>query len=81
MRSVRSCESLSSILCSVRFNPMIHAKAKTVASRDIPKGKEYLFTAVDEPRQGGPAAPPAGEMKIYVTALEGEAPVFTQVVR
>ena len=61
--------------------PMIHAKAKTVASRDIPKGKEYLFTAVDEPRQGAPDAPPAGEMKVYVTALEGEAPVFTQVVR
>ena len=25
--------------------------------------------------------PPMGEMKVYVTALEGEAPVFTQVVR
>ena len=61
--------------------PMIHAQAKTVASRVIEGGTEYLFTAVDLPREGAPQAPPAGEMKIYVTALEGEAPVFTQVVR
>lgn len=61
--------------------PMIHAKASTVASRTIPGGTEYLFTAVDLPREGGPQAPPPGEMKVYVTALEGEAPEFTQVVR
>ncbi len=61
--------------------PMIHAKAKTVASRDIPGGTEYLFTAADLPRENNPQMPPAGEMKVYVTILKGEAPVFTRVVR
>ena len=62
--------------------PMIHAKATAVASRPIPGGTEYLFTAVDLPREGMPAppTPPAG-FQVYVTALDGEAPVFTQVVR
>lgn len=60
--------------------PMIHAKAKTVASRSIPGGTEYLFFAADQPRPGGPQMP-AGEMQVYVTVLEGEAPVFTRVVR
>ena len=60
--------------------PMIRAKAKSVASRSIPGGTEYLFFAADQPRPGGPQMP-AGEMKVYVTALEGEAPVFTRVVR
>ena len=60
--------------------PMIHAKAVSAASRTIPGGTEYLFTAVDEPRDDAPVADP-GEMQVYVTALEGEAPVFTQVVR
>ena len=61
--------------------PMIHAKASTVAQRAIPGGVEYLFTAVDGPREDNPQMPPAGEMKVYVTVLDGEAPVFTQVVR
>lgn len=61
--------------------PMIHAKAKTVASRAIPGGTEYLFTAADQPRGGGAPMPPAGEIKVYVVAIDGEAPVFTQVVR
>ena len=61
--------------------PMMHAKASTVASRIIPGGTEYLFTAVDQPREDNPNMPPAGEMKVYVTVVEGEAPVFTQVVR
>jgi flavodoxin len=61
--------------------PMINAQAKTVASRAIPGGTEYLFTAVDKPREGAPQGAPAGEMKVYVTVVEGEAPVFTQVVR
>lgn len=60
--------------------PMIQAKASKVASRTIPGGTEYLFTAVDKPRPDSPQMP-TGEMKVYVTALEGEAPVFTQVVR
>ena len=61
--------------------PMMHAQAKTVASRTLPKGIEYLFTAVDLPREDRPNMPPAGEMQVYVTVIEGEAPVFTQVVR
>ena len=47
--------------------PMIRAKAEEVASRPVPGGTEYLFAA-----QG---------MKIYVLALDGQEPVFTQVVR
>ena len=61
--------------------PMIHAQATTVAARAIPNGTEYLFTAVDLPREDGIKAPSAGSMQVYVTAIEGEAPVFTRVVR
>ena len=61
--------------------PMIHAQAKTVASRVIPNGTEYLFTAVDLPREDKPDMPPAGEMQVYVTVAEGENPVFTRVIR
>ena len=66
---------------AVKDYQMIHAKAKSVALRTIPGGTEYLFTATDLPRGGNQNMPPAGEMKVYVTAIEGEAPVFTQVVR
>ena len=61
--------------------PMIHAKAKMVATRAIPEGKEYLFTAVDLPREEKPDMPPAGEMKVYVSVVAGETPVFTKVIR
>ena len=61
--------------------PMIQAEAKTVASRTIPGGTEYLFTAADKPRPGAPQGPGAGEMKVYVTVLEGANPEFTQVAR
>ena len=61
--------------------PMLHAKATTVASRVIEGGVEYLFSAEDLPREDNPNMPPAGEMKVYVTVAEGEAPVFTKVVR
>lgn len=61
--------------------PMIHAQAKSVASRSLPNGVEYLFTAVDLPREDGQSAPAASEMQVYVTVLEGEDPVFTQVIR
>ena len=61
--------------------PMMHAKAVAVASRLIPDGVEYLFTAVDLPREDNPNMPPAGEMKVYVTALGEEMPVFTKVIR
>ena len=61
--------------------PMIHAKAKTVASREIPGGTEYLFTAEDQPREGAPAGAVPTELKVYVLALDGQDPVFTQVLR
>lgn len=61
--------------------PMLHAEAKTVASRNLPNGVEYLFTAVDIPREDNPKMPPAGELKVYVTVENGAAPVFTNVVR
>ena len=61
--------------------PMLHAKAKTVAVRSIPDGKEYLFTAVDLPREDKSDMPPAGERQVYVTVVDGAAPVFTKVIR
>lgn len=61
--------------------PMIHAKAKTVASREVPGGTEYLFTAEDQPREGAPAGAAPAELKVYVLALDGQDPVFTQVLR
>ena len=61
--------------------PMLHAKATTVAARTIPDGTEYLFTAVDLPREDKPNMPPAGEMQVYVTVTEGATPVFTKVIR
>ena len=61
--------------------PMMHAQVKTVASRVIPEGTEYLFTAVDLPREEKPDMPPAGEMKVYVSVIGEEAPVFTKVIR
>ena len=61
--------------------PMIHAKAKTVGSRSISGGTEYLFCAEDLPRENTPQAAPAGQMQVYVTVLNGSAPVFTRVNR
>lgn len=66
---------------SVGDYPMMHANPESVGLRDIPGGKEYLFIAVDLPREDNPDMPPMGHMKVYVTVLEGEAPVFTRVVR
>ena len=60
---------------------MMHAQAKTEASRNIPDGVEYVFTAVDLPREDRPNMPPAGEMTVYVTVVGDEAPVFTRVIR
>ena len=59
---------------------MLHAQAKAVASRTIPEGTEYLFTAEDLPREDNPGMP-TGELKVYVTVADGENPVFTRVVR
>ena len=61
--------------------PMLNAKATTVASRTIPDGTEYLFTAQDMPREDKPDMPPAGELQVYVLVEKGKAPVFTKVVR
>lgn len=61
--------------------PMMHAQAKTVASRNIPEGTEYMFTAVDLPREDMPNMPPAGEMTVYVSVVGEETPVFTRVIR
>ena len=61
--------------------PMMHAKAEMVGARTVPNGMEYLFIAVDLPREDNPNMPPAGEMKVYVLVENGQDPVFTQVVR
>ena len=61
--------------------PMLNAKATTVASRAIPEGTEYLFTAQDLPREKEADMPPASEIKVYVTVEKGTKPVFTKVVR
>lgn len=60
---------------------MINARATEVASRAIPGGTEYLFTAVDLPREGEEPAENPHTMQVYVTAADGAAPEFTQVVR
>ena len=51
---------------------MIRAEAETVGARDIPAGKEYLFTA----REAN-----GGTIQVYVTDPASGDPVFTQVVR
>ncbi len=61
--------------------PMLHAKAKTVATRAIHNGTEYCFIAVDIPRVQRDDMPPAGEIQVYVNVVGDEAPVFTRVVR
>ncbi|MBP5573789.1 MAG: hypothetical protein J6X40_06445 [Bacteroidales bacterium] len=61
--------------------PMIHAQAKTVASRNIPDGMEYEFVAADLPREDRPDLPPAGEITVYVKVTGAETPVFTKVIR
>ena len=51
--------------------PMIQAKASEVASRPVPGGTEYLFTAASTPNP----------IKVYVLVEDGKDPVFTQVIR
>ena len=60
--------------------PMIHAKAKTVASRELPDGTEYLFTAVNLPREDKPNIS-TDEIQVYVSEEKDKAPVFTKVIR
>jgi flavodoxin len=66
---------------AVNGYPMLNAKAKTVASRTVLDGIEYLFTAMDMPREDKPDMPPASEIKVYVLVEKDKAPVFTRVVR
>ena len=74
-------EETAIFVAAVGDYPMLHAEAKTVATRTLPDGTEYLFTAVDLPREDKPNMPPAGEMQVYVTVANGQAPVFTKVIR
>ncbi len=76
------CEEESTIFdTAVGDYPLIKAKATTVASRAVPGGTEYFFTAANLPREGAAPAEPTGEIKVYVTVLEGQTPEFTQVLR
>ena len=59
---------------------MLDAKASKVASRTIPGGTEYKFIALTAPREATPESRMV-EITVYVTVKDGEAPVFTQVVR
>ena len=65
--------------------PMMHAQAETVASREVPGGMEYCFTARDLPREGGLKGPggamPERTMTVYVLVEQEKAPVFTRVNR
>ena len=61
--------------------PMLNAKAITAASRTITDGTEYLFSAMDKPREEKADMPPASEIKVYVLVEKGKTPEFTKVVR
>ena len=75
-----SAEEAAIFDAAVDGYPMLHAKATNVAAREIPDGMEYLFTAEDLPREGAPEIP-THELQVYVTVVNGETPVFTQVIR
>ncbi len=76
-----SAEETAIFDTAVNGYPMLNAKAKTVASRTVLDGIEYLFTAMDMPRENKPGMPPASEIKVYVLVEKDKAPVFTRVVR
>jgi len=74
-------EEESAILdAAVEGYSMLSAKASMVASRTIPGGTEYKFIALTAPRDATPESKMV-EITVYVTVKDGEAPVFTQVVR
>ena len=80
-----SKEEETIFIAAIGDYPMLqNAKARTVASRAIPNGTEYLFTATEQ-RKGTPDKDlqlrPPMEMKIYVIVVNNQAPVFTKVVR
>lgn len=66
---------------AVNGYPMLNAKAATVASRAAENGTEYLFTATPLPREDRPDFPPMGDITVFVLAEDGQAPVFTHVIR
>ena len=67
---------------AVSTYPMISAKAESVSSRKVTGGTEYLFEARDVPRGPAPGpGGPSGTIKVYVLDLDGQDPVFTQVLR
>ena len=61
---------------------MLNAKATAVASRALPEGTEYLFTAQDTRHEVNPEdSQLTSEFQVYVTVENGKAPEFTKVVR
>lgn len=74
-------EETSVFNAAVDGYPMLNAEAKTVASRPIADGTEYLFIAVDKPHKGDPKMSPENEVQVYVTVINGQTPIFTRVVR
>ena len=76
-----SAEEAAIFDAAVNGYPMLNAKAKTVASRTILDGTEYLFTAMNQPCGDKGDLPPANEIKVYVTVEKGKTPEFTKVVR
>lgn len=71
-----SAEEAALFDAAVAGYPMINAQAQKVSSRSVPQGNEYLFEAED---LSAPATPHI--IKVYVLAMEGREPVFTQVLR
>jgi len=71
-----SAEEAALFDAAVAGYPMINAQAQKVSSRSVPQGNEYLFEAED---LSAPATPHI--IKVYVLAMEGQEPVFTQVLR
>lgn len=78
-----SAEETAVFDAAVDGYPMLHAKAKTVATRTLPDGVEYLFTALDTQYNivASDTTPTEIPIQVYVTVLNGTAPVFTRVVR
>ncbi len=61
--------------------PMIHARAVRVSSHSVEGGIEYNFLAENIKEDGQPEYPGANRIGVWVIALDGQAPVFTRVVR
>ena len=76
-----SAEEAATFDAAVNGYPMLNAKATSVASRTVIDGTEYLFTAMDKPREAKADMPPASEIKVYVLVEKDKAPEFTRVVR